>query len=101
MVVKKGDTVVMRRGRDRGKQGAILRVETGSGRVLVEGLNVVKKNMRPKRQGEKGQIIDRPSLVPAANVMLICPSCKKPTKIKRDRSNGKLVRICKECGNAV
>lgn len=95
--LKKGDTVRVLRGRDRGKQGAIRRVWRGSGKVLVEGVNMVFKHTRPKRQGEKRARITVASPVNIGSVMVVCPSCKKASRLGRQRIDGKLKRVCKKC----
>ena len=95
--LKKGDTVRVLRGRDRGKQGAILRVLPDSGKVLVEGVNMVFKHTRPKRQGEKAQRITVASAVNIGSVMVVCPSCKKASRLGRQLMDGKLKRVCKKC----
>mgnify|MGYP001595447879 CR=1 FL=1 len=95
--LKKGDTVRVLRGRDRGKQGAILWVLPDSGKVLVEGVNMVFKHTRPKRQGEKAQRITVASAVNTGSVMVVCPSCKKASRLGRQLMDGKLKRVCKKC----
>jgi len=100
--IKKGDTVKMLSGRDRGKIGKIIKVESAKMRVVVEGLNLLKKNKRPKKQGEKGEIISIPRAVDYSNVAIVCPSCKKSSRIgfnllKNSGLESK-VRVCKKCG---
>ena len=73
MKIKKGDTVKMLTGKDRGKTGKVLRVVTEGERVVVEGCNVLTKHQRPRREGEKGQTIKFPRSVPLGTVMLLCP----------------------------
>lgn len=97
--LKKGDIVCVLRGRDRGKQGAILRVWPVAGKVLVEGVNMVYKHSRPKRQGEKAQRITVASALNIGTVMVVCPQCKKATRLGRQVVDGQLKRVCKKCKN--
>lgn len=99
--VKRGDTVRVLRGRDRGKQGKILSVIPAENRVIVEGLNIVHKHVRPRRAGEKGQRVEAPAPLSVANVQLVCPQCKKGTRIGIQRTKGQRERICKQCGTVI
>jgi len=95
--IKKGDEVVMLSGKDRGRRGKILKVLVKSGRVVVEGLNLVKKHRRPKKQGEKGEIVLLPRAVDISNVALRCPRCDRPVKIGYRLSGDKKLRVCRKC----
>lgn len=101
MKIKKGDTVLVIKGKYRGKTGKIIKAIPKEGKVVVEGVNIVKKHRKPKKSGEKGEIWQVPAPFPAANVKLICQRCKKPTRIgyrvEAETENRK-TRICKECG---
>ncbi len=97
MKIKKGDTVKILSGKDRGKTGKITHVFSDRNRVVVEGVNVHKKHTRPKKQGQKGQIIQMPMPVNASNVMLICTSCGKATRIGVKIIDKKKFRVCKKC----
>ena len=116
--IKKGDTVQMLAGKDRGKQGRVLEARPRDNKVIVEKLNMVKRHQKPRpirdasRMGgtqiAPGGIIDRPSAVSASNVMLVCPTCKLPTRIGYRFKEGKggqhiKVRICKRdgCGQEI
>ncbi|NMB92209.1 MAG: 50S ribosomal protein L24 [Parcubacteria group bacterium] len=99
--IKKGDLVIIRKGKDRGKSGKVIKVFPQENRVTVEALNLVKKIKRAKREGEKGEIILVPRPINRANVMLICPHCKKPTRISFKIINGKKVRVCKKCNATI
>jgi len=99
--IKKGDKVTMRKGKDRGKSGKVLRVLTDERRVVVEGLNLHKKNVRPKKQGEKGQIVDTPSAVRVDNVQLVCSGCNKPARIGYRIKGDKKERYCKKCESKI
>jgi large subunit ribosomal protein L24 len=111
--LKKGDTVQMLSGKDRGKQGRIVAAIPRDGKVVVENLNVQKKHQKPRpirdanRMGgtqiAPGGIIDRPAAVSASNVMLVCPTCKLPTRVGYAFREGKdgeqiKVRVCKRDG---
>ena len=113
MKVKKGDTVQMLTGKDRGKQGRVLDAQPREGRVIVENLNVAKRHTKPRpmrdanRMGGQqmipGGIIDRASAVSVSNVMLVCPTCKLPTRVGyrfKEEKGGELVkvRVCKREG---
>lgn len=88
----------MRIGKDRGKSGKVLRVLPDRNRVVVEGLNVLTKHQRPRREGEKGQKIHFPRTVPSSTVVLLCPKCGRGTRVGyRFLEDGKKVRICKQC----
>jgi large subunit ribosomal protein L24 len=96
--VKKNDKVRIVTGKDRGKSGRVLFVDKKNGRLIVEGLNVVKKTKRPDQQNQKGGIIDIEAPVDISNVMVVCPKCNKPTRIKKKAlGDGRHVRICGKC----
>jgi large subunit ribosomal protein L24 len=115
--IKKGDTVQMLTGKDRGKQGRVLEARPRDGKLVVENLNVNRKHQKPRpirdssRMGGSqiapGGIIDRPAPVPVGNVMLVCPTCKLPTRVgyrfKDDKSGHVKVRVCKRegCGQEI
>jgi len=101
MNIHKGDLVVIKKGKDKGKNGKIIKVFPAKNQVVVEGLNLVKKIKRAKREGEKGEIISVPRPINRANVMIICPHCKKPTRISYQIVNNKKVRICKKCNSII
>lgn len=96
--IRRGDTVEMRKGKDRGKRGKVLEVRPRDMRVVVEGLNTVKKHRRPRRAGQKGEIVMLPRAVPVSNVMLVCPSCSAPTRTGIRRTDSLRLRVCKRCG---
>lgn len=98
MKIKKGDTVKIISGKDRGKSGKITVVLSENNRIVVEGVNMRKKHTRPKRQGQKGQIVQMPMPVHVSNAMLICSSCNKTTRISVKKTGNKKTRICKKCG---
>jgi large subunit ribosomal protein L24 len=117
MKIKKGDVVHVLRGKDRGKEGRVIEALPKEGRVLVENINVIKRHQRPKpiqnssRMGGPqmipGGIVERSAPMPVSNVMLVCPVCKKPTRVgtvmKTVKDKTVRVRICKNpgCGQEV
>lgn len=95
--IKKRDTVLIVKGKDRGKKGKVIKVLPKESRIIIEGLNLVKKHIKPKRAGEKGKIVEIPAPISWSNVRLICPSCSKPTKVGFRFKDDKKVRYCKKC----
>jgi large subunit ribosomal protein L24 len=100
--IRKGDRVRVLSGKDRGKEGEVMRAIPAAGKVIVDGVNVARKHQRPTRATQQGGIIDKDMPLPVSNVALVCPSCGKPTRVgyKIDRS-GQKVRVCKKCGGEV
>lgn len=98
--IKKGDTVAILRGKDKGKQGSVQRVLPTAGKVVVDGLNVVQKHVKARRPGEKSQRIEVSMPVWVANVQLVCPQCKKRSRVGITREGGERTRVCKKC-NAI
>jgi len=99
--LKKGDNVIMRSGKDRDKNGKVLMTIPKRGKVVVEGLNTVKKHLRAKKQGQKGQIISKERAVSMSSVQLICPKCNKPTRVGYKVEGDRKVRICKKCESEI
>lgn len=98
MKIKKGDKVKIIAGKDRGKEGKILQVLPDKKKVIVEGINLLIKHVKPRRAGEKGQRIQFPAPLSISNVMLVCPKCSKPVRVGyKILENDKKVRICKKC----
>lgn len=98
MKIKKGDTVQILSGKDRGRRGKVMRVLPETLQVVVEGLNLRKKHSRPRRQGEKGKIIDFPSALPSARAGLICPHCQRVVRVGyRLLPDGRKERWCRKC----
>jgi len=98
MKIKKNDTVLIISGKDRGKKGKVLEVFPKEGKLLVEGVNIRKKHVRPKKSGEKGQIVESPSPFFLSNAKLICFKCAKATRVGYKIIEKKKHRICKKCG---
>ena len=101
MKIKKGDTVLIISGKNRGKRGKVLQVFPREGRVVVEGVNLRKKHIRPRRAGEKGQIVEMPAPLHVSNIKIICSKCRKATRIGYKIVDKKKFRICKKCGQEI
>jgi len=100
--VRRGDTVGIIAGREKGKRGKVLRVLTGKGRVLVEHVNMVKKHQRPTQKLRQGGIIEREGALALSNVLVVCGRCDKPSRTgMKLLSDGRKVRSCKRCGEAI
>ena len=99
--IKKGDEVIMLNGKDKGKKGKVLKIIRKSNRVIVEGLNLVKKNLKPKKQGEKGEIISMPRSVNISNVAIFCSRCNKGVRVGFRLSGDQKMRICRKCQETI
>lgn len=104
--IKKQDTVEVISGKNKGKSGKVIEVDREKGRVLIEGINLVRKTLRKSKENPNGGIRDIEAFLNISNVMLVCPKCNKKTrvgfKIKSDSSNNFLrVRICKKCKSEI
>lgn len=106
--VKKDDTVLVISGDDRGKKGKVLEVSPKEGKVIVEGISMVTKHVKPRKMGDPGGIVKAEGAFYASKVQVICPACKKPTRVGYKRvadDNGKVrsVRVCKhkDCGETL
>ena len=100
--VNKGDTVKVLSGKDKGKQVKILRAIPAKERVVVEGVNIVKKAQRPTQQNPQGGITTMEAPLNVSNVMLVCPKCNEATRTgKRVNEAGKKGRVCKKCGQDI
>jgi large subunit ribosomal protein L24 len=102
--VKKGDTVVVLTGREglRGETGKVKSVMPQEGMVVVEGLNIIKRAVRPNPRNPQGGFIEQEAPLQASKVMPICPSCEKPTRIRKKlMPDGTKVRICAKCGSSL
>lgn len=96
--VKRDDTVLVMKGKDRGRTGAVRKVIPSDAKVIVAGINVVKRHMRPRGPQQPGGIIEREAPISWANVALLCQSCNKPVRVGfRLLSDGRKVRYCKKC----
>ena len=99
MSIKKGDTVIVLSGKDKGKQGKVLVAMPADRKVIVEGINVVSRHTRPRKQGEEGGILNKEAPMYACKVQKVCPKCNKPTRpAHKMLADGKKVCVCKKCG---
>lgn len=101
MTIHKGDRVHVISGKDKGKEGKVLRSAPEKERVVVENVHMIKKHTRPSQKNPQGGIIEMEGTIHVSNVMLVCPSCSQPTRISRRRDNGVRVRVCKSCGKDI
>ena len=98
MNIKKGDTVVVLSGKDKGKQGKVQGTVPSEAKVVVEGVNMVTCHTKPRRQGEEGGIVRREAALYASKVQVVCPKCGKGTRVAHKIEDGKKIRVCKHCG---
>jgi len=101
MKIKKGDNVLIISGKDSGKTGKVLKSFPKDAKVLVEGINIATKAVRPKRQGEKGQLVKMPFPMDISNVKFICPKCGKAVRIGYSLKGKDKTRICKKCEQSI
>jgi len=101
MKIKKGDKVLIISGKDRGRIGKIIQVFPQKNKIVVEGMNLRKKHIRPKRGGEKGQIVQIPTPFDISNAKLICPKCGKPTRVGYKIIERRKLRSCKRCNQEI
>ena len=101
MNVKRGDKVRIIAGKDKGKDGKVLRAYPEKQRVMVEGANMIKKHTRPSTKNQQGGIMTVEGTIHVSNVMLLCPTCNEPTRVGRRREGDAKVRVCKKCGKDV
>ena len=101
MKLKKGDTVVVIAGKDKGKEAKVLAVFPHNERVVLERVNMMKKATRPTQKNPKGGILEIEAPMHVSNVAIVCPKCSQATRIGRKREDGTRVRVCKKCGNDI
>ena len=100
--VKTGDTVYVVSGKDKGKTGKIVKVFPSKGKILVEGINIITKHLKPNQMNPQGGVVKKPNPIYSSKVMLYCTSCSKATRIaKKILEDGKKVRVCKHCGEVI
>jgi large subunit ribosomal protein L24 len=101
--IRKNDNVVVTTGKDRGKRGRVVRVVPNKNRVIVEGVNIIKRHTKANPQRNvKGGLVEREAPLHASNVQLVCPECGKPTRIGRKiLGDGRKVRVCRKCEGVV
>ncbi len=98
MKIKKGDTVKIISGKDKGKSAKVILVLPKDDKIVVEGVNMRKKHTKPKKQGQKGQVVQIAMPIHASNAMVVCSGCGKTTRISSKTIGTKKVRVCKKCG---
>lgn len=100
--VCKGDTVLVVTGKNAGKKGKVIEVMPDRSRIIIEGVNIVKRHTKPTQKLPQGGILEKEAPVHSSNAMLFCNNCNKPTRIsKKLLDNGKKERVCKKCGEAI
>ena len=101
MKIRKGDNIIVLAGKDRGKEGKVIKAIPTEGKVVVEGVHIVKKHQKSRQQGKSGEIIEKAMPIDVSNVAIIDPKTKKPTRIGYEVRDGKKVRIAKKSGEIV
>ncbi len=101
MKIKKGDKVKVISGKDKGRDGKVAQILKEEQKIVVDGLNIIKKHIRPKKEGEKGERVEISAPMAISNVMLICPHCAKTTRIGYLLNKEKKSRKCKKCGKEI
>ena len=96
--IKTGDTVIVLSGDDKGVKGEVIAVSPSEGKILVKGVNMVKKHVKPRKQGETGGIVDAEGAIYASRVAVYCPKCDKGVRTKVKVEGDKKVRVCAKCG---
>ena len=101
MKIRKGDTVQVLSGNDKGKTGEVLETIPKLQKVIVKGVNVRKKHIKPRKQGEEGGIISVECSINSSKVNIVCPKCNKATRVGMIKEGKNKVRVCKKCGNKI
>lgn len=103
MKIKKGDTILVIAGKDIGKKAKVLKALPKDQKILVEGVNIIKKHQKPRKQGEKGEIIKKPAPIDVSNVKIVCPKCNKAVRVGYIISGkkGSKSRVCKKCNQEI
>jgi|SRR3989344_2008972 len=101
MKIKKGDNVLIISGKDKGRTAKILKAFPKEFKVLVDGINLKKKHVRPRREGEKGQVVNVPTPLDISNVKMVCSKCGKAARVAYQINEDKKIRICKKCGQEI
>lgn len=100
--VKKNDTVIVLSGKDKGKKGKVIEALPKKGKVVVEGVNKVKRHTKATQKMPQGGIITKEAAISSSKVMVVCPACEKPTRIKKTAlASGVMARACKHCGEVL
>ena len=101
MRIKKGDSVEILSGNDKGKKGEVLAVIPKTEKIIVKGVNVRKKHVKPRKQGEEGGIIQTECAIHSSKANVVCPKCNKATKIGFSIEKDQKIRVCKKCGTKI
>lgn len=101
MKIKKDDTVVVIKGKDRGKKGKILQIISTENRIVVEGVNKLYKHLKQRKGKEKGERIEFNAPIASSNVMIFCSKCSKPVRVGIEIKDKKKVRVCKKCQSVI
>ncbi|MBI4178727.1 50S ribosomal protein L24 [bacterium] len=101
MNLRKGDEVMVLSGNDRGSRGKILSVNRQKFRAVVEGVALRKRHVRRTQQNPKGGVVEKEASIAVSNLMLVCPKCNAPSRMGRRRVDGRALRVCKKCNEAV
>lgn len=101
MKIKKGDNILVVSGKDKGKTGKVLKSFPKMSKILVEGINLRKKTIRARREGEKGQIVSQPFAFNVSNAKIVCPRCGKATRVGYKIENKEKFRMCKKCQSTI
>ena len=99
--IKKDDTVIVISGDDKGTKGKVIAVSPEEGKAIVEGVNVQKKHVKPRKQGEEGGILDVEGAVYTSKLQLFCSNCDKGVRVGFKTENGKKIRVCAKCGKEI
>lgn len=97
MKIKKGDNVIVLKGKDKGRKGKVQQAFPREGKLIVEGMNMRKKHVKPRKAGEKGQIVQTAGRMASSSVALVCPKCSKPARVGFTIQGSKKYRSCKNC----
>ena len=97
MKIKKGDNVQVLSGNDKGTKGEVLEVNPKTDKIIVKGVNIRKKHIKPRKQGEEGGILSVECSIPSSKVNVVCPKCGKATRVGYRIEKDKKVRVCKKC----
>jgi len=101
MKIKTNDKVKVLTGKDKGKEGKVVQTFPKQEKIVVEKVNIMKKHLRPQKQGEKGQILELSAPISVSNVALLCPKCGKPTRVGYKQEGNDKKRICKKCNEVI
>lgn len=101
MKLKKGDNILILKGKDKGKQAKVLKAFPDQNKIVAEGINTKKKHQGPKKQGQKGSVIEITAPFDVSKAMLVCPKCQKPTRVGYKMTKNDKARVCKKCNSEI